>query len=159
MFRKQTLIEELNAAISGDPWHGSSLYDLLNNITWQSAIAHPIKNAHSIAELVLHIIAWTEEVTSRLNGTPPGMPQRGDWPDPDVQDETNWQFIMEQLFNANEALVQKLETIPESFLLNTIGSDRDAPLGTGITYEAMLHGLAQHHAYHGGQIALLSKFF
>lgn len=29
--------------------------------------------------------------------------------------------------------------------------------GTGVTRDVLLHGLAQHHAYHAGQIALLSK--
>lgn len=159
MSTKQLLIAELNAAVNGDPWHGPSLNDLLNNINWQSAIQHPIKNAHSIAELVLHIIAWTEEVTNRLDGNEPGMPQRGDWPQVKELDEVKWQSIIDELRTVNAQLAQKLETIPESFLLTKVGVNRDAPLGTGITYEAMLSGLTQHHAYHGGQIALLSKFF
>ncbi len=30
--------------------------------------------------------------------------------------------------------------------------------GQGVTRYVLLHGLAQHHAYHAGQIAILSKF-
>lgn len=159
MSTKQLLIGELNAAVNGDPWHGPSLYDLLSNINWQSAIEHPIKNAHSIAELALHIIAWAEEVTNRLDGNEPGMPERGDWPQIKELDEDKWQRIINDLQSTNSILINKLETISESFLLTKVGANRDAPLGTGITYEAMLSGLAQHYAYHGGQIALLSKFF
>ena len=34
---------------------------------------------------------------------------------------------------------------------------RDRALGAGVTYAVMLHGVAQHYAYHAGQIALLKK--
>ena len=40
-----------------------------------------------------------------------------------------------------------------------VGEARDRPLGAGVTYAVMLHGIAQHHAYHAGQIALLRKSF
>jgi len=33
----------------------------------------------------------------------------------------------------------------------------DPPLGSGVPFEVMLHGLAQHNAYHAGQIALLRR--
>jgi len=36
---------------------------------------------------------------------------------------------------------------------------RDAALGSGVTYREMLHGLAQHDAYHSGQIALLKRIY
>ena len=35
---------------------------------------------------------------------------------------------------------------------------RNRATGTGVTRYVLLHGLAQHHAYHAGQIAILSKF-
>ncbi|GGE60601.1 hypothetical protein [Pedobacter psychrotolerans] len=31
-------------------------------------------------------------------------------------------------------------------------------VGAGVTFMELLNGLVQHHAYHSGQIALLSKF-
>jgi hypothetical protein len=38
-----------------------------------------------------------------------------------------------------------------------IGEFREPVLGTGVTVAAMLAGLAQHNACHGGQIARSSK--
>ena len=38
-----------------------------------------------------------------------------------------------------------------------VGTARDAPLGTGVSFAAMVAGLVQHDAYHGGQIGLLRK--
>ena len=38
------------------------------------------------------------------------------------------------------------------------GKDEAAWRGVGDTLYVTLHGLARHHAYHAGQIAILSKF-
>jgi hypothetical protein len=38
-----------------------------------------------------------------------------------------------------------------------IGEFREPALGTGVTVAAMLAGLAQHNACHGGQIAILKR--
>jgi hypothetical protein len=45
----------------------------------------------------------------------------------------------------------------EAGLDEPVGMTRDAPLGTGFSYYVMLHGLAQHDAYHTGQIMLLKR--
>ena len=42
-------------------------------------------------------------------------------------------------------------------LHESVGPARDAPLGTGVTFYGMLHGLIQHDAYHAGQIVLLKR--
>ena len=34
---------------------------------------------------------------------------------------------------------------------------RSGPLGTGVSYYVLLHGIVQHDVYHSGQIALLKK--
>jgi hypothetical protein len=34
---------------------------------------------------------------------------------------------------------------------------RDAAIGSGVSYYVLLHGVAQHDAYHAGQIAMLKK--
>ena len=33
------------------------------------------------------------------------------------------------------------------------------PSGTGVSHRALVHGLAQHDAYHTGQVALLKKLY
>ena len=39
------------------------------------------------------------------------------------------------------------------------GSPEELSAGGGVTYRVMLHGLAQHDAYHTGQIALLKRIY
>jgi uncharacterized damage-inducible protein DinB len=42
-------------------------------------------------------------------------------------------------------------------LLKPTNDPRNRPLGTGVTYYELLHGIVQHDAYHAGQIAILKK--
>jgi hypothetical protein len=47
--------------------------------------------------------------------------------------------------------------VPEARWRDQVGGERNAALGTGVSYAAMLAGLVQHDAYHGGQVGLLRK--
>ena len=60
--------DQLRRAHSGDAWHGPSLTELLEDVDADTASARPIAAAHSIRELVLHIVAWQKEATRRVNG-------------------------------------------------------------------------------------------
>jgi hypothetical protein len=45
----------------------------------------------------------------------------------------------------------------EGGLDEPVGRPRDRALGTGDSYYVMLHGVAQHDAYHLGQVSLLKR--
>jgi hypothetical protein len=141
-------------AISGQPWHGPSLTSLLEGIDDATAVARPIQSAHSIGEIVLHLTGWTREVARRLAGGAPAPPAKGDWPELDVAE---WTVVHADLFSAHEELLAGLTRFPESRLDEIVGAERNAPLGTGVSYRDMILGALQHDAYHGAQIALLRK--
>ena len=71
----------LRRSFDGHSWHGPSLADVLDGVDARAALAHPVAGAHSIWELTHHLMAWTREVTRRLEGQPAGMPREGDWPE------------------------------------------------------------------------------
>jgi hypothetical protein len=141
-------------AISGEPWHGPSLAAVLEGVDAAMASARPIESAHSIGEIVLHLTGWTREVARRLDGGVPAPPASGDWP---ALDEAGWSAARANLFSAHEELLEALARFPDSRLDAVIGGERDAPLGTGVSYRDMILGALQHDAYHGAQIALLRK--
>src|ERR1035437_4020344 len=62
------IADQLRRAFSGDAWHGDSVFEILEGVNAAQAAAHPIKKAHSIWELVLHIAAWDGAVLQRLGG-------------------------------------------------------------------------------------------
>jgi uncharacterized damage-inducible protein DinB len=138
--------------VAGDPWHGPSLVALVADVTADEAAHRPVPGAHSILEIVLHVAAWAEEVGARLAGGGPGDPAAGDWPLPCPWDEAH-----ARLAAAHAGLLRRLAAFPEERLGTRFGGERVPALGTGVTYAEMAIGVAEHNAYHGGQIALLKR--
>jgi uncharacterized damage-inducible protein DinB len=153
----ESLTEDLRHAWSGDPWFGPSLAMLLEGVTAAQAAERPIPGAHTIRELVHHLAAWADEVTRRLAGSPPEMPRAGDWPTGGTDGDAEWPRARAELDRAHAALLAALRRFPPERLDVMVGSERDRPLGAGYSYRRMIQGLAEHDAYHAGQIALLKK--
>lgn len=150
-------VENVRRSFDGDAWHGPALADVLAGLNFQDAWYRPAPDVHTIAELVLHVAAWSGEVARRLEGGQAGEPLEGDWPDPGTPDEYVWHGILNRLQQARTHVLGAIERLPTERLSAMIGSTRNAPLGTGVTYAATIDGLAQHNAYHGGQIMLIRK--
>ena len=155
---RDRLLDELRRAWDGDPWHGDPLRRVLQGITAQQAAQRPIPQAHSIWELVLHLASWTREVTRRLRDGVAREPEDGDWPVPG-SGEGAWSATVDALGHAHDELVDAVAAFAPAELDHVVGDERDRPLGAGVTYAVMLHGISQHYAYHAGQIALLRKSF
>jgi uncharacterized damage-inducible protein DinB len=151
------LIDQLDREHNGDPWHGSPLMTILDGITAQQAATRVVPNGHTIWELVLHMTAWKRETRKRLSGAPASEPEEGDWPDAGEATPQRWTEALTRLTRAHEALVAAVRQLPESRLYEATNDPRDRPLGTGVSYYVLLHGIVQHDAYHAGQIALLKK--
>lgn len=159
MNRIEKLIEEIKSSVFGNPWHGSSLKTILSDINENQSNMRVIKNAHTIKELVLHLIAWTDEVTSRLTGKEPDEPQIGDWPDPQNFKNDNFDSLKDRLFIAANNLIEVLKSINEEKLDQIVGTEINPSFGTGVSFETMIIGLLQHNAYHSGQIGIMKKAF
>ncbi len=153
----EAILDCLQRSISGDPWHGPSLDVLLADVTPEQAFAHPVPGAHSIVELVLHVTAWTLEVGSRLRGGPPALPAIGDWPEPRQCSDARWESALGDLHAAHSDIVRLVRTFDPLRFSELVGPARDRVLGAGVSHGTMLLGLAQHAAYHGGQVAILKR--
>jgi len=151
-----SLRDELRLSLHGPAWHGPALLEALCDVSPREAQARPLAGAHSIAELAFHALAWVEEVTRRLDGTAPALPARGDWPSADASLPVVESIRL--LRQAGDTLDRALAGFPPARLTETVGgAERDVPTGSGVSYADMLHGLAQHNAYHGGQISMLKR--
>jgi uncharacterized damage-inducible protein DinB len=153
------IVDELRRAWDGDPWHGDPVARILDGITADEAAARPLPGAHGAWEIVLHMTAWTREVARRLRDGVAREPEDGDWPAPVGGGEGEWRSATDALARAHAELVAAVADFPPARLRQVVGDARDRPLGAGVSYAVMLHGLAQHHAYHAGQIALLRRAF
>jgi uncharacterized damage-inducible protein DinB len=157
MIRSKNLADELYNTVFGDPWHGASMQKILENITAEQAVKHPITGAHSIIEILLHMWAWTEEVNSRLSGGIPNEPAMGDWPRLTDFQKLSWAELKNQFFRESQNIINTIKNFPEERLDEVVGLERNSPLGTGVSFASMILGLIQHNAYHSAQISLLKK--
>ncbi|HEY6219542.1 MAG TPA: DinB family protein [Gemmatimonadaceae bacterium] len=141
----------ISRTVSGPMWHGQSLAELLDGVSAEEAAAHPIHGAHSIWEIVLHMAAWAEIGRARLNDQRTGDPKPAeDWPKPAGKSKAEWQNAKNQLFTEYHMLAEDAANLGLERLRRIIpGKDHSA--------QEMLHGLIEHGAYHGGQIAILKR--
>ena len=125
-------------------------------MTAKQAAAKPVRDAHSIWEIVRHLTAWTHEADRRLAGHPCGNPPEGDWPKTSGSDAASWHRDRELLFAAHRRLLASIAKLSDDDL-QVRTNDPRARSGKGSTRYVLLHGIVQHHAYHGGQISLIKK--
>jgi uncharacterized damage-inducible protein DinB len=151
------LLADLRWIYEGNSWHGPAVLDAIRDVTPQQAAARPIANGHSIYELTHHIAAWIGEVTSRVQGNEPGMPSDGDFPASGTSvDAAAWSDVCTRLERRQAELLEAVAAFDPSRLdepVNPKDRGKDGP----VTYRALLSGLAQHSAYHAGQIVILRK--
>lgn len=145
---------ELRKGYSGDAWHGNCVSAIISSVSKDQIFKRPIPTAHTIAELVLHLTSWTEEVFSRLEGNLAKEPEKGDWPMAKEETMQEWDAILSDFRLANEKLLNLAREISEDQWRTTVNQVS----GPRVNYFELFNGLVQHHAYHAGQISLLLKF-
>jgi hypothetical protein len=97
MSEPSRLVDELEREHAGDPWHGSSVSDILRGVTAAQAAAHVVPHVHTIWEVVLHMTAWKNEVRKRLSGAPASTPDEGDWPEVGAPTAERWVEALERI--------------------------------------------------------------
>jgi len=155
MQENERIADELDRMNHGGAWHGPAIKETLNGVTASEAAARPINGAHSIWEIVLHMTAWAEEVRRRLSENARPLNGAADWPPPKDSTGDAWEDARSRLVAAHQRLRQEIREFPPSRLQESVsGEDNNGPTDS---FYIMLHGLAQHDAYHTGQIAILKR--
>ena len=126
------------------------MLELLKDVDAATAAAKPLKNVHSIWELVLHIAAWDGAGLQRLSGKKCQLKGAKNFPAVSTPSEAAWQAAIAETKRNHDALVKTVAGLADSRL-------RDRVPGKRYDFYHMLHGIAQHELYHAGQIAILKK--
>jgi uncharacterized damage-inducible protein DinB len=151
------LLHQFRQTHAGDPWYGPARTTLLDGVSAGDAAKHPIPGGHSIWELVLHMTSWTNEVRRRMAGANAQTPVEGDWPVVTSKSESAWADARATLDRAHQALANDIAELSDAALVRRVGDQRDPALGSGVSVGGLLVGIAQHDAYHNGQLALLRR--
>ncbi|HXV86206.1 MAG TPA: DinB family protein [Gemmatimonadales bacterium] len=155
MVETERIADELDRIEHGQAWHGPAIQEALADLTAGQAAARAIPAAHSIWEIVLHMTAWANEVARRLAAGAHQLRGEEDWPRVGETDEASWSQAKAKLAEAHRRLRQAVREFPPGRVYEPVLA------GDGLvraeSFYVMLHGLAQHDAYHTGQISLLKK--
>ncbi|MGO9646908.1 MAG: DinB family protein [Terriglobales bacterium] len=147
------LADQIRRAFDGDAWHGDSMLELLANVDAETAAAHPIKGAHSIWELLLHVAAWDDAVLRRTGGAGVELSDRENFPTVNDTSEKAWRNAVEQVKKKHDTLVKAVAAFPDSRLHEQVPGKKEKYYD----HFYLFSGIVQHELYHAGQIALLKK--
>jgi uncharacterized damage-inducible protein DinB len=144
------IADQLRRAFDGSAWHGPALLELLEDVDAAAAAARPVKQAHSIWELTLHISAWDAAGLRRIGGEKWQPEGEDNFPAVPHPTTANWRKAVRQVVQAHRTLIKAVESLPDSRLWERVPGKR-------YDFYHMLHGIVQHELYHAGQIAILKK--
>ena len=147
------LADQIRRAFEGNAWHGDSLGELLADVNAKTAATRPIKNAHTIWELLLHIAAWDDAVRRRTGGTAVTLSDEQNFPPVKDTSEAAWRQAIESAKNTHNELIKAVAAFPDSRLHGQVPGKTESYYN----YFYMFSGIVQHELYHAGQIALLKK--
>jgi uncharacterized damage-inducible protein DinB len=148
------LADQIRRAFEGNAWHGDSLLELLADVNAKTAAAKPIKNAHSIWELLLHISAWDDAVRRRAGGEAIELSDEQNFPSVKDVSEAAWRQAIESAKQTHNELIKAVAAFPDSRLQDQVPGKTERYHN----FFYMFSGIVQHELYHAGQIALLKKF-
>jgi len=147
------LADQIRRAFEGNAWHGDSILELLAGVSAATAAARPIKNAHSIWELLLHIAAWDDDVVRRIGGTVVDVTDEQNFPTIKDTSEAAWTQAIESTKKTHNELIKAVAAFPDSRLTEQVpGKSQNY-----YNFYYLFTGIVQHELYHAGQIALLKK--
>jgi uncharacterized damage-inducible protein DinB len=147
------LADQIRRAFDGDAWHGDSLLEILKGVNANMAAAHPIKNAHNIWELVLHIAAWDGAALQRTGGAAVELSDEQNFPPVKDTSETAWSKAIQHAKHTHGDLVKAVAAFPDSRLQEQVPGKTESYYN----FFYLFSGIVQHELYHAGQIALLKK--
>lgn len=142
----------LRRTITGPMWHGPSLREALHGITPADAVESPIRSMKTIWEIVLHVTARAERARLRMDGLALEEPTpEEDWPRTPIPcTAAAWENSQVQMANAYRSMAVRVCEVMSSGFLKVV-EKQDYNIAT------MADGVAEHGAYHAGQIVILRK--
>ncbi len=152
--RLNQYVLQFEAIYNGQPWYGNSICEILTSVTPAKAYWQPTKEAHTIAQIVSHMIYWRQALIKRLEGDreyKPSMKSEDNWKSNAQLKKAGWKSLLKTL-DASQAQLLSLLAKEKDALLKKKYSDK-------ATFHDLINGILQHDLYHTGQIAYLKSSY
>lgn len=149
----QYIIKNLETTLSGQPWFGRGVYEILGEIDESIVKMKPNDNSHSLLDLLWHMNTWAEFCLANLESrTPEALVEieSNDWRVINPV-KHSWKNGVNELKETHNKIIDLLNKKTDDSFLSDMVPNRK------YNYRFMLNGLSQHNIYHLGQIAYIKK--
>ncbi|WP_411280865.1 DinB family protein [Gemmatimonas sp.] len=142
----------LRRTITGPMWHGPSLREALQGLNAADAVERPIRSMKTVWEIVLHVTARAERARLRMDGMALEEPTPAeDWPRiPIPCTAAAWEDSQVRMANAYRSMAVRVCEVMSSGFLKVVEKQ-------SYNIATMADGVAEHGAYHAGQIVILRR--
>ena len=150
-------ISQFEEIQNGQPWVGNSYRNILKNINDSNGFIQPLKETHSIAEILSHCTMWRNEATLKIER---GFGTKTDdsidnWLSNTLLQNKGWKIIYHNYKSSIEKFIETLSYKEDAFLMTTY---YDIDFKKECQYKFLIDGMLHHDLYHLGQLGLIKKF-
>ncbi len=145
-----SIIENFQEVMQGNPWFGRSVYAVLDDVNPANAHKKTRGDAHTMAELLYHMLTWSAFTLARLNGDKDmdlDTSEELDWREIDPGEHT-WEQGLADYKKTYQLIIAALQKKDDKFLDTTVDF-------RSYDFRFLLNGLVQHNIYHLGQISYI----
>lgn len=151
------IIQELESIQEGKIWIGSSYKSKLDTIEEHLVFERPMKDMHSIAEIISHLTLWRNEAILKIET---GKGSKTDdceenWLPNNKLKTKGWNTIKSAYNHSLTTLIDLLKDKEDSFLQETY---YDTDFKGIYPYRFLISGMLHHDIYHLGQLGLIIKY-
>ena len=153
----ENIIQQMEEVQNGKLWIGSNFDRKLNQVDENSVFLNPIKNLHSVAEIISHLTLWRKETILKIQTGKGSKTDNSEenWLTNDKLKIVGWDNIKSEYDRTLSELIDLLKSKDDE-LLNELYYDTD--FKGDFEYRFVINGMLHHDIYHLGQLGIIIKY-
>lgn len=150
------IIQQLLKVQNGKLWMGDNFKKKINSITEQEAFTKPSPAMHSVAELLAHLTAWSNDTILKITNGTGELTDNNEqnWPDNNTLRKLGWNTIIQDYQESLSEVIDLLKDKDDSFLKQKY---YDQDFKDEFPYSFAIDGILHHNIYHLGQMGIVIK--
>lgn len=152
-----SIISQLTDIQEEKNWIGANFNGRLNLVTEEQAFIRPLRDLHSVAEIVSHLTIWRKDTLVKIRTGKGNMTddREENWLTNDKLRKIGWDMIIADYRDSLAELIALLRIKDDDFLQDKY---YDPDFKGDYEYKFVIYGMLHHDIYHLGQLGIIIKF-
>src|SRR5690554_3111981 len=148
----ENTIGQLKDVQNGVTWYDDNIENKISSIPADQAFIRPLRQIHSVAEIVSHMLVWRRDTIGKLKGQASNLTVESpeNWKTNEELKLIGWDKLKQDLRDSQEELVNCLSDKDDRHLAETMYQEE-------FSLKYLVEGLIHHDLYHLGQIGITIK--